>query len=378
MLLREVIGQQAAKSGLIRMEQSGQLPHALLFLGREGTGGLPLALAFSQYLLCSDKKSYDACGKCPNCQKVQRLEHADVHLTFPTIPPKSGTKAKSSYFTQEFRTFVAKTPYNTTYDWLQFINAENKQGNITADECREIIEKLFLKSYEGGKKIQIIWRPEFLGKEGNILLKLIEEPPADTMLLLIAEDIEAILPTILSRTQLVRLPPIPATDIAQALSDRGLADERKAAQVGQLSGGSYTEALRLLQHLENDLLPDVRKWFNHLFTNNGPGFTKFAEDLSKTGREGQKNFLQYVVELLEQSIRTQYMPGITLSLPAEEADFARRLAGRNLPLQTISDMIKALGDTIYRIERNAHSKTQLLALSVRLQYMIHGKVLPVV
>ena len=378
MLLREVVGQQAARNALLQMEQSGQLPHALLILGREGTGGLPLALAFARYLLCTEKDATDACGHCPNCQKVQRMEHADLHLTFPTIPPKPGTKANSRHFHKEFREFFTQTPYGTTYDWLQFISAENKQGNITAEECREIIEQLYLKSYEGSKKIQIIWRPEYLGKEGNILLKLIEEPPQDTILLLVAEDTEDILPTILSRTQLIRLLPIAANDIAQTLSARALTDPRKAAQIGQLAGGSYTEALRLLQHFENDLLPEVRNWFNYLFTNNGAGFSRFSEELSKSGREGQKNFLQYVIQLLEQSVRAQYIPGIALSLPPEEATFAAKLGSRGLPLPVITEMIKVLGETIYHIERNAHSKTQLLGLSVKLHYLIRGMAIPVI
>lgn len=378
MLLREVVGQQAAKNGLLQMEQGGQLPHALLLLGREGTGGLALALAFARYLLCSDKGKDDACGHCANCHKVQRLEHADLHLTFPTIPPKPGTKANSRHYLKEFREFFTQTPYGTAYDWLQFISAENKQGNITAEECREIIEQLYLKSYEGGLKIQVIWRPEYLGKEGNILLKLIEEPPTDTVLLLVAENTEDILPTILSRTQLIRLSPIAPADIASELSSRALTDPRKAAQIGQLANGSYTEALRLLQHFENDLLPDVRNWFNHLFTNNGAGFARFAEELSKSGREGQKNFLQYVIELLEHSLRAQYMPDVEPALPPEEATFAKKLASRGLSLNTITEMIGVLSDTIYRIERNAHSKTQLLTLSVKLHYLIQGKTIPVV
>jgi DNA polymerase-3 subunit delta' len=376
MLLSDVVGQQAARSGLVQMENSGRMPHALLILGREGTGGLPLALAYAQYLLC-ENRSNDACGQCSSCRKVAHLEHADVHLTFPSIPPKPGTKANSRHYSKEFRAFVAQTPYGTAYDWLQTINAENKQGNITADECREIIEQLYFKSYEGGRKIQIIWRPEYLGKEGNILLKLIEEPPADTLLILVAEDSEDILPTILSRTQLIRLAPIAPQDIATALEARALADPRRAAQIGQLAAGSYTEALRLVQHIENDLLPGVRNWFNTLFTNNGAGIIKFTETLAKEGREGQKNFLQYVIGLLEHSLRAQHMPGRPLALPPEEAAFTTRLAARHLGIEAISSMIDAISKTIYHIERNAHSKAQLTALSIKLQYLTQGRALPV-
>ncbi|HXS38027.1 MAG TPA: hypothetical protein VN721_15095 [Flavipsychrobacter sp.] len=373
MLLNEVVGQQAVKDGLLKMWQSGHMPHALLLSGSEGTGGLPLALAFAQYIFCENKSGNDACGKCASCLKAGSLEHADLHISFPSIPPKPGVKAMSRHYMREFREFISQTPYGTTYDWLQFINAENKQGNITAEECREIIDTLNLKSYEGGNKIQIIWRPEYLGKEGNILLKLIEEPPAGTIIMLIAEEPENILPTILSRTQLMRLAPISVNDIAQALINRSLADPKKAAQVAHVANGSYTEALRLVRNADNDLFPEVRQWFNALFTNNGLGIAKFAEEWSKAGREQQKNFLQYVIQLLEQAIRMRYTPQAQTSLPPDEAQFAQRLASTNTSFEALQKMVSSITNTIFYIERNAHSKTQLHALSIRLQYIIQNK-----
>jgi DNA polymerase-3 subunit delta' len=373
MLFRDVPGQQAAKNGLLKMWHNDHLPHALLLAGAEGTGGLPLALALAQYVFCTNRGEADSCGVCPDCQKVSKLEHADLHLSFPSIPPKAGTKAMSRYYIKEFREFIDQTPYGTTYDWLQFINAENKQGNITAEECREIIDTLNLKSYEGGKKLQIIWRPEYLGKEGNILLKLIEEPPADTLMILVAEDTEDILPTILSRTQIVRLAPIPLQDIAQALTGRGLADARRATQVAHVANGSFTEALRVVRHAENDLFPEVRNWFNVLFTNNGIGIAKFSEEWSKSGREQQKNFLQYIIQLLEQTIRVRYLPQVPPPLSDEETKFVQRLAGQKISFEAIQQMIEEISRTIYYIERNAHSRTQLHALSIRLVQAIQGR-----
>lgn len=376
MQFSSVVGQSAAKQGLINMYQSGHFPHALLLSGNEGTGGLPFALALAQYIFCEAPTSTDSCGQCPNCQKLSKLEHADLHLSFPSIPPKAGTKAMSRHYMTDFREFVKQTPYGTTYDWLQFINAENKQGNLTAEECREIIDTLNLKSYEGGKKVQIIWRPEYLGKEGNILLKLIEEPPADTILILVAESQEDILPTILSRTQDVRLVPISAGDVANALVQRGLADERNAMQIGHLANGSFTEAFRLLQHTQNDLFPDVRNWFNALFTNNGIAIAKFADEWSKAGREQQKNFLQYVISLLEHAIRSRYLPQQPPALPQEEALFAQKLAAMKISFEALQQMTEMISKTIYYIERNAHSKTQLHTLSVKLVYIIQGRKIP--
>lgn len=367
MQFKDVAGQGTAKRNLVQMWQGGRMPHALLLLGREGTGGLPLAIAFAQYVLCEAKTADDSCGQCANCHKVQRLEHADLHLSFPSIRPKSDKPAKSAYFMKEFRDFVRESPYGTTYEWLQSIEAENKQGNISAEECRDIIDALSLKSYEGGTKIQIIWRPEYLGKEGNILLKLIEEPPVDTLLLFVAEHTEDILPTILSRTQMVRLPPVMPADIAAALQQRGLADERKALQIGQMADGSFTQALQLVEQVEDDLLPAVRDWFNGIFTGNGIKLVQFTEKWSKAGRESIRHLLSFTLSLLEGALRVAYLPEAINTLSPQEGEFAQRLASRSLSVESIQGMIDAITDASYYIERNAHSKSVLMAMSVKMQ-----------
>ncbi len=376
MQFKDVVGQQAAKDGLLKMWHNNVFPHALMLAGGEGTGGLSMALALVQYVFCERKTETDSCGVCPNCGKVSRLEHADVHMSFPTIPPKPGVKAASRLYISEFREFVHQSPYGSTFEWLQHINAENKQGNITAEECREIIDVLNLKSYEGGKKALIMWRPEYLGKEGNILLKMIEEPPADTIMIFVAEDMDDILPTIKSRTQAVKLAPIHPRDIAQMLVYRSQADPSKAAQIAHIAQGSYAEALRLLRNTDNDLFPAVKDLFNQVFTKNGLGITKFADEWSKAGREQQKNFLHYIIQLLEQAIRAMYTPDMPLALPDAEADFVRKLAGR-VSFATITALIEALNNTIFYIERNAHSKTQLHALAIRMQYIVQNREIPV-
>ncbi len=376
MLFKDVVGQQPAKEGLMKMWHNNVFPHALLLVGNEGTGGLPMGLALAQFIFCTEKTENDSCGHCVNCRKVSRLEHADVHMTFPTIPPKPGNKGMSKLYIQEFREFIQKTPYGTTYEWLQHINAENKQGNIVAEECREIIDTLNLKSYEGGRKVQIIWRPEYLRKEGNILLKLIEEPPHDTTIIFIAEDLEDILPTILSRTQSVKLAPLHPKDVAEALTFRSVTDPTRAAQIAHIAMGSYTEALRLANHTDNDLFPGVKDLFNSIFTNNGIALTKFADEWSKAGREQQKNFLHYIIQLLEQAIRARYTPDMPLSLPESEAQFVKKLAATKTTFDAFDKMIGTITDTMFYIERNAHSKTQLLAMAVRMQYMVSNKPLP--
>jgi DNA polymerase III subunit delta' len=372
MQFKEVIGQDLAKKGLLNLWHSDKLPHALMLIGKEGTGGLPMALALSQFIFCEDKQANDSCGACPGCHKVQKLAHPDLHFSFPSISPKPGQKASSNVFMNDFREFVKQSPYGSTFDWLQFINAENKQGNITAEECRDMIDTLNLTSFEGGYKIQIIWRPEYLGKEGNILLKLIEEPPAKTLILMVAEDVEDVLNTILSRTQQVHLLPLMPAEIGEALVSKYNTEPRRAAQVAQLADGNFAHALQLLQYSGNDLLLPLREWFNGIFTNNGLALNKWVEDMAKLGREQQKNFLLFTQQLLAHALRMSLIPNHHPALPDDEALFAGKLAQRNFAPSIFQAMDEAINKTVYHIERNANSKVQLLHLSIQMQYLIQG------
>jgi DNA polymerase-3 subunit delta' len=210
MLLRDIIGQEKLKHQLVEMVQHQRLSHALLFVGPEGSGALPLAIAFAQYLVSSPATTNqvldmfadpdalakqvhtfnepDAIADLPAYQRANQLMHPDLHFSFPTITEKPGQKNISANFIEQWREFVQGYPYGNVFDWLQFIKAENKQGNISADECTEIIKKLSFKSFESPFKVLVMWMPEYLGKEGNKLLKLIEEPPADTIFLLVANS----------------------------------------------------------------------------------------------------------------------------------------------------------------------------------------------
>jgi len=372
MQFKDVIGQDLAKQGLLNLWHSNKLPHALMLVGKEGTGGLPMALALAQFVFCEDKQAADSCGVCANCQKTGKLAHPDLHFSFPSVPPKPGQKASSKVYMNDFREFIKQSPYGSTFDWLQFINAENKQGNITAEECRDIIDTLNLTAFEGGYKIQVMWRPEYLGKEGNILLKLIEEPPAKTLILMVVEEADEVLNTILSRTQQVHLLPLTAAEIGEFLVARQHVEPRKAAQAAQLADGSFARAQQMLRYSSNDLLAPLREWFNGIFTNNGVTISKWVDDMAKTGREQQKNFLMYTQQLLSHAFRMSLIPNHVPHLAEEEAVFAGKLSQRNYPASTYQAMDEAINKTIHHIERNAHSKTQLLFLSVQMQYLIQG------
>ncbi len=377
MLFSAVIGHPAVKAQLLRSVQQNRLSHALLFLAPEGAGGLPIALAFAQYVVCTNRQEEDACGQCDQCKKAEQLIHPDIHYSYPVIPRKSGDKPISTDYIKEWREFIAGYPYGNAYDWLQFIGAENKQGNITASECQDIIHKLSLKSFESEYKILLLWMPEYLAKEGNRLLKIMEEPPPKTLFILVAENQEGILRTILSRTQLVRINPLTKEEIRQSLLSRAKLSEQQANQVATLAEGNYREALQLSQHTENDLMELLRNWLNFILRRQPKELIQWIDQMAsaKTGRENQKQFLRYFINLLEHALRLQYMNEELLPLPAEELDFARRL-NKLADFTRIQELIPVLNAACYHIERNANGKILFHALSIRLQYIFAGKAMP--
>ncbi|HXB06156.1 MAG TPA: DNA polymerase III subunit [Puia sp.] len=376
-MFKDVIGQAPVKRHLVEMVHGNRLSHALLFLGPEGSGALPLALAFAQFVFCENPKETDACGVCPPCQKARQLIHPDIHYSYPVIPKKAGDKPVSADYSAEWREFVAQYPYGNTYDWLQFIGAENKQGNITAQECNDIIHKLSLKSFESGYKILIMWMPEYLGNEGNKLLKLIEEPPANTLFLLVAENESLILPTILSRTQLVKIPLPETADIEQALIERAGLEPGKARQTAVLCEGNYHEALQLIRHAEEDWQGVLREWLNAILKNGPIAQVKWIEEISKSGRERQKQFLRYFDHILEQAVRLRFIEGEGVPIPEGERDFALRL-NKIADIGQQKAIIEELDRAAYYIERNAHAKMLFHALTIKIYHILADKKLMVV
>ena len=245
----------------------------------------------------------DSCGVCPACTKANQLMHPDIHFVFPVITKKDGSKQLCSDLIKDWREFVSLQPYGNSFDWLQYIGAENKQGNITAEECNEINKKISLKSFESGYKVLILWMPEYLGNSGNKLLKLIEEPPPNTLFILVAENEDLILPTILSRTQLVKIPALKRVDLEAALELRASVSVEVASQIAAIAEGNYREALHLVQHADDDWQAVLREWLNMIVKKNHVAQIKWIEDMAKQGREKQKQFLQYFTHLLELAVR---------------------------------------------------------------------------
>ncbi|RYF84490.1 MAG: DNA polymerase III subunit delta' [Chitinophagaceae bacterium] len=411
MLFSQVIGQKETKEQLVHMVQQNRLSHALLFLGKEGFGALPLAFAMAQYLVCEKVNGKlapaaeaneaaslfepslfgdaapaiapaetaspqatnmkDACGQCPACQKAMQMVHPDIHFSYPVVSKKAGEQPISADYITEWRKYMGKNRYANAYDWLQYIEAENKQGNITSRECAEIIKKLSLKSFEAGYKILIMWMPELLGNQGNKLLKLIEEPPQDTLFLLVAENEGLILPTILSRTQLVRLPPLSQQDIKAALEMEEGVPMNRAAQIAAVSDGNYHEALQQLAHSDEDWEVLLRDWLNAILKTGPVAQVKWIDDISKIGREKQKQFLMYFIHILQVAVEI----GTQRETSGERStlhDFAARF-NKLCSIEQQEAIVNELDQAIYYIERNAHAKLLFHALSIKLYHIISNK-----
>jgi DNA polymerase-3 subunit delta' len=354
-----------------------------------------MALAFAQYITCTPKPPEgglgpslfgeaepapqkaeprtDSCGVCPACLKAQQLVHPDIHFSYPTVTKKAGEKPVATDFITEWREFIKLNPYGNLFDWIELIKEkENSQGKITARECDEIIKKLSLKSFESEYKILIMWMPEELDKEGNKLLKIIEEPPPNTLFILVAENEELVLQTIVSRCQLVKIPALETKDIEEALISRNKTEAPIARQVASVSEGNYREALQLVQHAEEDWQTLLREWLNAILKTGPVAQTKWVEEISRLGREKQKQFLRYFNHLLEQAIKLRTM-GEAPGAFGTERDFAERL-NKIAGIEQQEAIIEELDRASYYIERNANGKMLFHALTIKLYHIIQDKV----
>jgi DNA polymerase-3 subunit delta' len=303
----------------------------------------------------------EACGECAACRKAAQYIHPDIHFSFPTV----GTNAVSTDFLKEWRAFLAEAPYADANSWLQRLGAENKQGNINKEECNAILKKLSLKAFEGRYKILIMWLPEYLGKEGNRLLKLIEEPPEQTIFLLVAENQDLILNTILSRCQLVKLDPLSDDEVMQGLvAQRGLNPER-ARQIAFLSGGDFGAALSLADTPANDDAQLLLDWLRKCWRGHAVEMVRWTEEFARLGRENQKQFLQYGLHFLREMLSLISTGSTLLRLRPDELATAQNMA-KVLDFDKIVQIAELLNDNVYYIERNANPKILFLDTSIRM------------
>ncbi|MCR9285955.1 MAG: hypothetical protein NXI23_01050 [Bacteroidetes bacterium] len=368
MQFNHVIGQSLVKKSLRQMVDGDRIPHALIFLGPAGCGKLALAMAFAQYLLCDNKAEGASCDKCANCIKASKLIHPDVHYSFPTI----GTNVKSDQFLPEWRKAIDENPYLNVNDWLQRIGAENKQGNINKEECLNIIRKLSLKTFESKNKVLIMWLPEFLGKEGNRLLKLIEEPPENTNFILVAENSDLILNTIMSRCQIVKINQLSDEEVVEGLKSKKGISEEKAHSLAYLSDGNFNEALKLLEQDENDNANLFLEWMRKCYIGNGPDLVSWVEGFAKIGRENQKQFLRYGLHFMREYMTVKMTNNTVVRLRGKELQTANNLT-KVIEFDQIEQIVQLFTDCSYYIERNANPKILFLDASIQLNQILKTK-----
>lgn len=380
MRFAEVIGQQATKEQLLQMVDEDRLPHALLLCGPAGCGKMALALAFASYLLCSNHRGQaDACGTCRQCLMTEKWEHPDLHFTYPTIKlPWMGSDHKpvSDDFIREWRhMLLTRGPYFTMDQWLSEIGAENQQAIITAGESDELNRKLSLKSSQGGYKVSVIWLPERMKTEcANKMLKLIEEPPSQTVFILVSEEPDMLLETIRSRTQRIDVKRIDTDSIRQALTSQRGIDSETAERIARIANGSWKKALDMLDTgNENELFLDMFISLMRLaYARNVRELKQWSDTIHGFGREKQKRFLTYMLRLVRENFMYNFgNPELNYMTAREEAfaaNFARFINEANI--LPINDLINK---SIVDISQNTTAKIVFFDLALKMIVLLIQK-----
>ncbi|RMF25900.1 MAG: hypothetical protein D6765_09755 [Bacteroidetes bacterium] len=368
MLLQDIVGQDSAKAWVRSTLEAGRLPHALLVVGPEGCGKLPFALALAQLLLCSQPQDGDACGQCPACQKAAKFIHPDLHFSFPTV----GSKATSEQFLPQWRQALQEQPLLTDFEWFARLGAENKQGNIPRDECVRIVQRLSLKAFQSPRKVLLLWLPEYLGKEGNRLLKLLEEPPEGTHFLLVSERPDLLLNTIRSRCQLLQLKPLSDEEVADYLTRHAALPPERALPVARLANGNLREALQTAATETNDHAALFQDWLRKAYVGHGVQLMEWVERFAALGRESQKQFHRYALRFCDEYLHLLTCGQTRSGFFGSDETFARNLS-KVLKLHHLEAFSRLLSDNLYHIERYANPKILLLDASIQLHHLLKDK-----
>ena len=374
MFFKDVIGQEEAKQRLIREAKEGKIAHARLFCGPEGIGKLPLAIAYARYLSCNNPGEKDACGICPSCIKFNKLAHPDLHFVFPVIKKKSKDTVSDDFIT-EWRELLSQTPYFNLNIWLEEMGAENQQAQIYVKESDEIIRKLSLKSSQGGYKIMIIWLPEKMNVEcSNKLLKLLEEPPSQTIFLLVSEEPDMLLTTIQSRTQRFALYGIEEKYITERLQSQYGLQERDAISIGHRSEGNFLKALESI-HLneENKLFFDLFVSLMRLsYQRKIREMKQWSETLAAMGRERQKHFLSYCQRLVRENFIFNFQDPSLVFMNEEEQDFSKRFAPY-INEKNVMGIMDELSEAQRHIEQNVNARMVFFDFSLKMIVLLVQK-----
>ena len=372
MYFKDIIGQEEVKERLRQSARAGIVPHAQLFTEQSGSGAFPLALAYARYLNCTHRTDTDSCGHCPSCLKYDELAHPDLHFVFPIVAKKDKKKEICDDYLPEWRGFLKEHPYFNLDDWLDCMEAGNSQALIYSKESDEIIHKLSLKIYEANYRVLIVWLPEKLHPTcANKLLKMIEEPPMNTVILMISETPDLILGTIQSRTQRVHIRPIESEAIANAMVTRfGLSGD-DAKHVAHLSSGSMIKAIEAISLGEENkfFLEQFKSMMRNSWSRNVKGMKALAEVMAGLGRERQKNFLAYCQHLIRENFVYRFRSEELTYMNREEAGFSVKFSPY-VNERNVIDLMDELAKAERHIAQNVSAKMVFFDLSLRITVLI--------
>ena len=376
MLFKEIIGQQEVKSKLLNLVKDDRTPHALMLFGPPGAGKLVLAVAMAQYLSCADRQSDDACGVCPSCLKFSKLVHPDLHFVVPVLKTTKVSKDPvSDHFMEEWREAFLSNPYLSENQWYEAIGAENKQGVINKEESLQVIRKLGFKPYESEYRMMVIWLPEKMNQPAaNKLLKLIEEPPEKTLILMVSESTDKILPTILSRTQLLHVPPLSESMIREGLMQHENPDQQLVEDAIRKANGNFNTALQTLQQDENEL------YYFDLFTGlmrlcysrNIIEINDWVEQVAGLGRERQKLLLDYSLKLLRENFMIHMDSSDLNYMSRKENEFSEKF-NPFIHEGNIHALVESFNTAGNHIEANGNPRIILMDLSIRIIKLLMQK-----
>ncbi|HBY70101.1 MAG TPA: DNA polymerase III subunit delta' [Flavobacteriaceae bacterium] len=376
-----VIGQKHLQSHLLTTIENGRIPHAQLFIGKSGTGVLPAAIAYANAILCSNfSPESEAYKKCS--QKVSSFAHPDLHFVYPVnTNDKIKKHPVSDNFSEEWREFLRENPYGSLFQWLQKLGIEKKQGIIKVDEAADMMKKLSLKAYEGGYKVMIIWMADKMNTQSaNKILKLIEEPPEKTVLLLLTEDEEQLIGTIQSRCQKLHFPLLSEEDIATFLQRKKQLDENTSLKIAHRANGDINKALQIIDEDSDDKAFErlFIDWVRTAFKAKGNkasinDLLSWSDTVAGLGRETQKKFLTYCIEVFRQALLKNYKAESLLFFEANDSKFSLEKFAPFVHQNNIFDITEALEKAIYHVERNGNGKIIFTDLSISLTRLIHRK-----
>ena len=369
MQFSDIVGHEQMKQKLVQEVKTGRVSHAQMFLGNEGSGNLALAWAFIQYLFCENQTD-DSCGTCSSCKQIAKLEHPDLHISFPTAQAITKT---TNPVVGDWRKAVLENPYLTLNDWIHIADDKGRKPTISVHEAKSMVQKLTLKSFGEKYKVMLIWMAEWMGTEtANKLLKIIEEPPEKTLFFLVANSQDLILPTILSRTQMVQVPTPKVNEIQSFLESKFQINPEKAATVALMSDGNLNKAINLAEHHddENHFLTAFVEWMRMCYKKNVVGMIGWSMKMAAESRTYQKSFLEYTLYMMRSSIHMNYAANLAENTPEKEADFLKNFAqfinGKN-----ILELHQLFSESHYQIDRNANAKILFTDTSFQIMKLLH-------